>query len=287
MKVIVDIKGGYGNQLFCYALGYAVSKELHADLWLDTSMLDNCIVNGRQAEIFHSNILYDKRISYSYHKNQIIRKLGINRFCKKNAIGWGTVVYEEKQPIQYDQEVFRIKQDTYFDGFWQNPRYFEQYREELLTTLQPKEKKSESVCQLVKQMEQELSVSVHIRRGDYTTLGWNLPMSYYEVAMVKIEELLGERPCYYIFSDDMEYAKNYYKDSERTIRYISYHSDDPVRDDMFLMSKCRHNIIANSSYSWWGAYQNTYQDRKVICPVLGMWTEEFYPQDWYKIKITD
>lgn len=285
MKIVVDVKGGYGNQLFCYALGYAISRDLQAELWLDTSMLDNHMVKDRQAEIFHLNIVYDKLISYSYNKGLLYKKLGINRIRKKNAIGWSTAVYEEKQQIQYDPNVFEIDKNTYFDGFWQNPKYFNHYREDLLNILLPKEKKTESVYNLEEQMKTEVSVSVHIRRGDYIKLAWNLPMSYYEMAMTKIEELLDCGPCYYIFSDDMEFVKDYFKECKRQIRYIEYESDDHVRDDMYLMSQCRHNIIANSSYSWWGAYLNRYQDKQVICPVLGMWTGEFYPSDWQKIKI--
>ena len=254
-------------------------------MWLDTGMLDNHMVNDRQTEIFHLNIVYDKLISYPYNKGLLFRKLGINRIRKRKAIGWKTSVYEEKQQLLYDPNVFKINKNTYFDGFWQNPKYFDSYKEDLLRLFQPKEKKSESVSRLAEQMNNEVSVSVHIRRGDYIKLAWNLPMSYYETAMTKIEELLGCTPYYYIFSDDMDFAKKYFKDSKRHIRYIDYESDDHVRDDMYLMSRCRHNIIANSSYSWWGAYQNRYHDKQVICPVLGMWTEEFYPAGWQKIKI--
>lgn len=287
MNVIVDIKGGYGNQLFCYALGYAVSKRLQAQLWLDTSMLHHHIVKNRQAEILHLNIVYDKLITYSYDSRLLYRKLGINRLRKKNAIGWNTAVYKEKQLIQYDPDVFGIKKDTYFDGFWQNPDYFDQYREELLALLQPKEKKTESVAALAEQMQREESVSVHIRRGDYVSLAWDLPMSYYETAMLKMEELLGVIPHYYIFSDDMDFVREYYKASGRQMTFVSYDSQAPVRDDMYLMSRCRHNIIANSSYSWWGAYQNQNPEKYVICPRIGMWDEKFYLKDWHKITITE
>lgn len=287
MKVIVDIKGGYGNQLFCYALGYAVSKKLQAQLWLDTSMLSHHIVKNRQAEILHLNIAYDKLITYPYDRRFLYRKLGINRIRKRNAIGWNTAIYKEKQLITYDSDVFGIKKDTYYDGFWQNPDYFDEIREELLPLLQSKEKKTEQVDALAERMQQEESVSVHIRRGDYVGLAWNLPMSYYETAMKQMEEFLGEDPHYYIFTDDMDFAREYFKDSVRRITFVTYDSPSPVRDDMYLMSRCRHNIIANSSYSWWGAYQNRNPQKHVICPKIGMWDEKFYLRDWYKIEIPD
>lgn len=287
MKVIVDIKGGYGNQLFCYALGYALSRKLQAQLWLDTSMLDNHIVNDRVAEIFDLNITYDKIISYSYHKHLLFRKLGINRIIKKNAIGWLTSEYKEKKVMQYDPEVFQINKDTYMDGFWQNYQYFEPYKEELLALLSSKGEKTESVVALETQIKRGLSISVHIRRGDYIDLAWNLPMNYYEKAMHQMEKELKECPQYYIFSDDMEYVKEFFNDSKRNLVYVDYTSDNHVRDDMYLMSQCSHHIIANSSYSWWGAYRNPSIEKKVICPVMGMWKEEFYPDNWIKINIEE
>lgn len=285
MKVIVNIKGGYGNQLFCYALGYAVSKKLQAQLWLDTSMLHRNKIKNRQTEILHLNIAYDKLLTYPYGFRMLYKKLGINRFFKRNAIGWNTAEYIEKQLIQYDPDVFEIKKDTYFDGYWQNPDYFNQYREELLPLLQPKEEKTESVTALAEEMRREESVSVHIRRGDYVDLAWDIPMSYYDTAMIKMEEHLGVIPHYYIFSDDMDFAREYYKDSGRQITFASYDSPSPVRDDMFLMSGCRHNIISNSTYSWWGAYQNQNPEKYVICPKTGMWDEKFYLKDWHEITI--
>ncbi len=287
MNVIMDIKGGYGNQLFCYALGYALSKRLQAQLWLDISMLENHIVRDRQAEILHLHIAYDKLVAYPYDKRLLYRKLGVNRIRKRNAIGWNTAVYKEKQLIQYDPGVFGVKKDTYFDGFWQNPDYFDQYREELLPLLQPKEEKTEGVAALAERMQEEESVSVHIRRGDYVGLAWNLPMSYYETAMRKMEEFLGTNPHYYIFSDDMDFVREYYKASGRQMTFVSYDSGTPVRDDMYLMSRCRHNIIANSSYSWWGAYQNQNPEKYVICPKIGMWDGKFYLKDWHMITVSD
>lgn len=287
MRIVVDIKGGYGNQLFCYAIGYALSRKMNAQLWLDISMLDNQKVNGRKAEIFNLKISYDKVVSYRYYKHLLMRKFGINRMLKKNAIGWFTSEYKEKQIMQFDSDVMKISKDTYLDGFWQNYRYFESYRDELLPLLFPKEQKTESVSELEKQMKQRTSVSIHIRRGDYLELAWNLPMSYYERAMQKMEEILDDCPQYYIFSDDMNYVKDFFKNSTRKLVYVDYSSDNHVRDDMYLMSKCKHHIIANSSYSWWGAYQNTNVNKKVVCPIMDMWKEEFYPNDWIKLIVEE
>lgn len=288
-KVIVDIKGGVGNQLFCYAFGYALSRELGMKFYIDTSMPDNDNVKDRKLELLNYNVEYDKRISYKYRKNALLRKLGVNRFCKKAAIGWLTKVYHEKKEYEYDENVLRIGTSTYFDGFWQSYKYFDKYKNELVELLQPRESRNKSVIDLVDKIESCNSVSLHVRRGDYIKLGWQLPMDYYKKALERMEELVGEDMVVYIFSDDLEYVKEYLRSTKLEKRYrceyVTYVSDNYVFDDMYIMSKCRHNITANSSYSWWGAYLNKNVDKKIISPVVGMWKREFYMESWECIEV--
>lgn len=288
-KIIVDIKGGVGNQLFCYAFGYAVAKELGTKLYIDTSMPDNDNVKDRNLELLNFNISYDKRISYKYRKKGLLKKIGINRICKKNAIGWLTKKYAEKKEYEYDENVFHITTDTYFDGFWQSYKYFDKYRNELLTLIQPKEKRNKSVLDLIDEIENCNSVSLHVRRGDYVKLGWQLPIDYYIKALNIMEQKAGSDMIVYIFSDDYGYVKEAFSknglDKKYNCIYISYESDNFVIDDMYIMSKCKHNITANSSYSWWGAYLNNNKEKNVVCPVVGMWNDAFYVESWNRIEI--
>jgi hypothetical protein len=111
------------------------------------------------------------------------------------------------------------------------------------------------------------SVSVHIRRGDYLkdTLMNVLPMEYYAAAFDHIHSKIND-PCFYIFSDDLNWVKDNLK-MNYPVKYIDFESSSNADFlELHLMSKCRHNIIANSSFSWWGAFLNRNPEKIVISP---------------------
>lgn len=288
MKIIVDLAGGFGNQLFCYGFGYALSKYKKVEFAIDTSMQDNGI--ARELEILKLNVRFDQRISYVY-KSGIIDRVVFNKIRKINAVGFKTKLYSEKAPTVYDPCVLNITRDTYYKGNWQSEKYFIKYRKELLDILTPKEERSISVRRICAEMQQSNSVAVHIRRGDYVEIGCQLNMEYYNKAICMMKSMITEgKVVFYIFSDDMDFCKNYFAELGNAVagsiefRYPKYTSDDYTLDDLLLMSNCHHMIMANSSYSWWAAWLNKYEDKIVICPELGMWKGDFYPDNWVKIK---
>lgn len=284
MKIIVDIAGGLGNQLFCYAFGYAVSKEIGADLIVDTSMQDNGI--ARELSLNKYCVEYKKRISYMYRKSLLDRAL-FNKIRKKLSIGFKTKLYQEDNSTKYDANVFSVTSDTYFKGNWQSEKYFEKYRAELLTLFKLKRDASSDMHLLTEKMKSENSIAIHVRRGDYVRIGCNLNMDFYKDALAMIVKMGIYKPVLYIFSDDREFCKEYFSryESEFDIIYPEYEGVDDITDDLYLMSKCKHMIMANSSYSWWAAWLNQNTDKIVICPELDMWTGDFYPESWIKIKV--
>ncbi len=292
MKAIVNIKGGLGNQMFCYAFAYAIAQMNGAELCVDTSLFDNDSVKDRKLELLNYGVTFDKRITYKYDSSIFFRKTGINRIRKKCAIGFKTKLYKEKELYKFDESAEKLSCDTYYDGYWQNYRYFMRYRKELIGMFQPVIKKNKDVISLENTILSTESVSLHIRRGDYIGLNWQLPMEYYESAL----NLLSKKLCgsgsgmldVYIFSDDMAYVREYFegKNIEHiSVHYIEYMSGNRNIFDMYLMSRCKHNIIANSSYSWWGAYLNSNKDKMVVCPYKGMWGSDFYPEEWIGINL--
>jgi len=111
-------------------------------------------------------------------------------------------------------------------------------------------------------------------------------MDFYDKAILKFQELNQRRnTVFYIFSDDIDFAKQYFGKYENKIElhYPQYESENKTLDDLFLMSHCKHMIMANSSFSWWAAWLNQNKNKIVICPELGMWSGEFYPEEWDKI----
>lgn len=283
MKVIVDLAGGLGNQLFCYSFGYAVSRKTRSELILDTSMQDNGI--ARELELLNFNVDYSDRISYVY-KTSLVDRVFFNKVRKIKSIGIKTRIYQEKEPTKFEPEAFKISTDTYFKGNWQTEKYFSEYRNELLKILVPKHERPQSVKGLVNEMQKCNSVAVHIRRGDYLKIGCQLSMDFYDKAILKFQELNQRRnTVFYIFSDDIDFAKQYFGKYENKIElhYPQYESENKTLDDLFLMSHCKHMIMANSSFSWWAAWLNQNKNKIVICPELGMWSGEFYPEEWDKI----
>lgn len=283
-RIIVDLTGGFGNQLFSYAFGYALSKELQADFYIDTSVQD--YGTGPKLELLNFDIKYTKRISYAYYTDIINRAL-FNKIRKRNAIGWTTQVYHEKQPTVYDERTRKIKSDTLFRGYWQSEKYFKKYRKELLDMLQLKEERSQSVNDIIEILSDQKSVALHVRRGDYVSIGCQLPMEFYDRAIYFMKKKLENNLIFYVFSDDVAFCKNYFGkfSGDINIVYLEYQSNNTTLDDFWIMSHCKHMIMANSTYSWWGAWLNKNEDKIVVCPELGIWTGDFYPEEWIKIKM--
>ena len=288
MKIIVDLAGGFGNQLFCYSFGYALAKKKNAELIIDTSTQDNGLT--RNLELLKLNVQFNHRISYKY-KGEFIERAILNKIRKRKAIGFTTKIYNEKNPTIFEKTVFDIRENTYFKGNWQTEKYFVDYRSDLLKMLIPKEERNVSVRNICNEMNNCNSVAVHIRRGDYVKIGCQLNMEYYERAISMIQSKFPEeRLIFYVFSDDIDFCKKYFSEKrgcaakDIELRYSQYESDNYTLDDLFLMSHCKHMIIANSSYSWWAAWLNQNEEKTVICPELGMWKGDFYPSDWIKIQ---
>lgn len=287
MKVIVDIKAGLGNQLFCYAFGYSVAKKAGADLYIETSVLDRKKIRDRYLELMNFTLPYKKRLSFFYTYNPLLKKLNINKISKRLAIGLGTAVFKEKEKEKFDGCVFDAKGDTYFDGYWQNYRYFDEYREEIREVVRLKD--SSEVREYEDDIAQSDSVSIHIRRGDYVQIGWGIPMDYYLKAIEELQKKTDHSNLTaYVFSDDIAYAKEFFEQNPIegiSFKYMDFESERKTVLDMHLMSCCKYNIIANSTFSWWAAYLNRNTDKIVICPETGKWTEEFYLPEWIKIKV--
>lgn len=288
MRIIVDLAGGFGNQLFCYSFGYALAKRKGAELAIDTSMQDNGI--ARDLELLELNVRYHQRISYIY-KEQILDRAIFNKIRRLKSIGLTTRIYTEDKPTVYEKSVFDISKNTYFKGNWQSEKYFSSFRSDLLRMLTPKKERSESVKKICVEMHNCNSVAVHIRRGDYVKIGCQLNMDYYVEAIRMIKSFFCNKDvALYIFSDDINYCEKFFANSnisdDKTIiiQYPEYVSDDYTLDDLLLMSHCKHMIMANSSYSWWAAWLNQNEGKTIICPELGMWSGDFYPEEWIKIK---
>jgi hypothetical protein len=283
--VVLKIQGGLGNQLFQYAAGRAISIANNVELVLDLSWFDNQIrintkrsyeldaykISGRVAqgdEVFWCRI----------HQNRILSRLSFLH-------GKWRHVKDNNQ--FFDDRCFSNFSDLYLDGYWQSYRYFNQVSDLLREELTPIADPSPADSALIERIADPNSVSLHIRRGDYVTnpraanFHGLCTAEYYEMAMSCIESVTSS-PHYFVFSDDIEWAKE-------NIRFkykVTFVESEEVRnsvDDLRLMAMCKHNIIANSSFSWWGAWLNHNPDKLVIAPkkwFVNQPTDSLMPSSW-------
>ena len=266
--LIVKVHGGIGNQMFCYSLYKKLLNE-NKNVYLDSiSHYLNCKDhNGYEIEeIFNINpnkLNLEESIYYSDCSRKFKDRIRRNLFGKrKNYL-------KEINEFQYDKSIFNID-NKYLDGYWQSIGYLQGIEKEIKQDFIFKNTLDDTNLNIVDNIKKTNSVSIHIRRGDYLEeKNYNLfsniaTIEYYRKAMKIIEEKV-ENPVYFIFSNDIEWVKENIKFNYKAI-YVDWNNGKDSYKDMQLMSNCKHNIIANSTFSWWGAWLNNNHNKIVIVP---------------------
>lgn len=272
--IVTKISDGFGNQLFMYACGYAAAKRLSTKLALDITYLSTN--NLRIYELDKLNIVYDKLFTVDnirYPLNIVARKILHLYFrCKYKF-------YNEKITYKYDERILNISRNSYLFGYWQTEKYFKEYREDILKMFTPRYELSRTCNLFIQKVKSCNSVAVHVRRGDYVKLGICLDSSYYKNAFAVLNEKF-ENLTYFVFSDNVDYAKQMFKDVDGAFEYVENSSSNSTLDDFFVMKECKHIIMANSSYSWWAAWLNENPGKVVIYPKDDKILTDFYPKEW-------
>ena len=196
--------------------------------------------------------------------------------------------------FNYWEEFNKINGKAYLQGFWQTEKYFIEFEDQIRKDFAFKSPLNEKNSQLVKQISETNSVSIHLRRGNYVSdpstsvVHGTCDLEYYRNAAKLVAEKIGD-PVFYIFSDDPEWVKeNLIVDFPSV--YVNHNSGKEGYNDMRLMSHCKHNIIANSTFSWWGAWLNENREKIVVAPKKWFAKETFqqnvqdlYPDGWIKL----
>ena len=278
-----QVTGGLGNQFYNYAIGYALAKKNDDHMLIDISAYKFA---ARPFVLHRFNLSYGIADLYSPTFNNRFSRM-IARIQRKlyTAKGGGCKWMKEEAHSRnkfYDYD-FSYRHNLYLEGYWQNYRYFDEYREGLLEEFAVREETLSLKCiELITKVSSENSVALHIRRGDYESK-WCIGEDYYYEA---IRQMNSRVPAakYYIFCEDKEVAAEYLAripDSELITG--AYELDDI--EEFCVMSACRNQIIANSTYSWWAAYLNRNVDKNVVAPITLHWKEEYYPENWITVDI--
>ena len=270
--IVVKIFGGLGNQLFQYAFGRRLALEKNTELYFDTSIynkpLDSSFTN-RDFELSIFNIngkIADDAILSQFSQSKF-NKL-INEFIVRSPF-IKSANYLREPYFQFYDKAINVGKQVYLNGYWQSEKYFSSIRNQLLSELNPVSGLSTESQSILEDIKLHNSVSVHIRRGDYInstnqSIYHVCSLEYYRKAVDCICSKVAE-PKFYIFSDDVEWVKSNLKFNHH-IQFIEHNKGKNSYQDLILMSKCKHNIIANSSFSWWGAWLNQHENKIVIAP---------------------
>jgi hypothetical protein len=277
--ITVKLLGGLGNQMFQYAIGRYLSIKNKEPLILDLTHLlsrNGIDYTPRDFELDVFNVKYADKILPGE------RKSFRHRFVSKHLT---TTVNENG--YSFNAEVLNFKRNHYLNGFWQNEKYFKNIENIIREDFTLKADVLPVNETVIKKILSVNSVSVHFRRGDYLSnptakdINGVLELDYYKKAIAKISELVGTSH-FFIFSDDVSWVKeNVVFEEEHT--FISQEGNAAV--EIHWMAMCKHNIIANSSFSWWGAWLNQNPDKIVIGPKKWFNNDqtEIIPDRWMQI----
>ena len=285
--IIINLKGGTGNQLFQYALGRHLALKNNDALKLDIDGLARANAVG---DIYRPFCLSSLNTNKEIATAEEIKRLKYPYGLISKAWRWFNFKILKRHNIYFDAKVLNWKGDIYLDGYWQSPKYFEAIRELLLTELSltvPLSPEADYFSQLI---SKNRAVSLHVRRGDYiknprvaAEFG-PCSISYYKNAMAEVEKNIPS-PTYFVFSDDIEWVKQNLPLDDKEI-FVKGENITDI-EELILMSKCQHNIIANSSFSWWGAWLNQNQNKIVIAPTPWFdklpYDQELIPPSWIQL----
>ena len=290
--IIVKLIGGLGNQMFQYAVGRHLAVKNKSTLKLDISGFKD--YNLRNYDLGHfniqENIATPKDLSgVIFPSDKFIHKIG--KYLETKYTGAPQMQYINERTYNFTPEILTLEDNIYLEGYWQSEKYFSDITERIRKEFTVKNKPDPINKSYLGEIMDCESVSVHVRRGDYVSNpvtaqvhGFLGPEYYHEAMNVMLEKICN--PHFFVFSDDPEWAERNIK-TDAPITYVK-HNGTKNYEDMRLMSACRHHIIANSSFSWWGAWLASNENKVVIGPSRWFRNTDYndldrMPENWLRI----
>lgn len=294
--LIVKLQGWLWNQMFQYAIWKAIVTKNNSDLFLDLSQLSSWKDSVRECELDLLNTkytIYNKNeINFSYESKKFM-----NFYIKKIFWKFPYKIIQERKLINiiwdklnintwwynFHPKFLETKDDSYLIWFFQSYKYFENIKKEIIKDFSPKNDVSWKNKELLESLRWKTTCSIHVRRWDYSWWYHGFcPLEYYNKAISTIKNKF-KKVAFLVFSNDiMRCKKNFIGDA---YIFVDWNSWKESYRDMILMSKCSHNIIANSSFSWWWGFLNQNKNKIVIAPkrwlnVNFIDTKDLIPNEW-------
>jgi hypothetical protein len=291
--IISHIIGGLGNQMFQYAMGRALAIAHQQPLLLDIAdFADYPLHQG-----FELTWVFNGAINTASTTDiQSVLGWQASKRIKTRLTYPHWAIFRNRHFIvephfNYWAGIQQLPSSAYLFGYWQSERYFQEIVDIIRTDFTFKQPVSEKNTDLAQQISQVNAVSIHVRRGDYVqnptanAVHGLCSLGYYQAAILAITQLI-EQPTFFVFSDDIEWVKTNLPLSF-PCQYISHNQGIESYNDMRLMSLCQHHIIANSSFSWWGAWLNPNPTKIVIAPkkwfAIDNNISDLLPQEWISL----
>lgn len=285
--IIVKIIGGLGNQMFQYAYAKALQQKGY-DLKIDISEFDTYKLHGGyQLDKYNIDLLSssEKENSKFYSKNIFLKILVKLKIFNINLI--------QEKSLLFDKTLLELNDEKYINGYFQCENYFKDIRNILLKQFEINQTITNYSMKIEKMiLDSQNSCSMHIRRGDYInnqniSIHGVCSLNYYKKA-INIVNSNFNNIKFFIFSDDIIWVKENLK-IENSV-YLDSKEKRIPHEDIYLMSICQHNIIANSSFSWWGAWLNQNNNKNVIAPKewfasdkMQKKAQDIIPEQWIKV----
>lgn len=282
--IVIKLFGGLGNQMFQYALGRHLSILLNSSLVLDKSTYNN--------KNYRHYLLDNFLIRGELQSTTLLSRV-LNKFMIKFKL---LKIYKESSGRFYEG-ILKVPNNSILEGYWQSEKYFKSIGQSIRQDFTFKKAKIFSDLPISRQIKSSNAVSVHIRRGDRVTnpmfnqIHGICDIEYYNKSIEFIKGRIKD-PIFCFFSEDIDWVKSNIRILYPHIYIDSHYYPEIVADstiiDLFLMSQCKHNIIANSTFSWWGAWLNINPNKIVIAPQIfycdeTIDTSDLLPKTWIKI----
>lgn len=287
--------GGLGNQMFQYAAARSLALEKNTWVYLDPSFLHEDSKGKWTQREYELGVF---NIQYKYERSgriSFLRSLNLNKYMKRLSGSplWFLPYRNFYQPgHKFHPEFFSCPKNTYLHGFFQSEKYFSAHEAAIRKDFEFLEPAKDRNAEVLEQVRNSDSISVHVRRGDYVTLAAAnafhglMGKDYYTEGARIIAEKTGKQHTYFVFSDEPQWAKENLSFPGSTT-YIDWNSGRSSFEDLRLMSNCKHHIIANSSFSWWGAWLNPSKEKTVVAPKQwftdGSAYDDIIPAAWIKL----
>lgn len=292
--IITKITWGLGNQMFQYAVGRALSLRNNTELRLNIFAFDTYKLHEYSLEKLSIFKDYITKNDLPWYENTSSNKYidFIFQKIKNLTAPYNKHHFRENGFEPFQEKVFSLPDGSYLDGYFQSEKYFREYSDIIRNDFEVSIPPSQENALMLEKIKSVNAVSLHIRRGDYIknsntkALHWLCNAEYYQKSIVYITERV-ENPVFFIFSDDIAWAKENMKTGFEQY-FIDFNDASQNHEDLRLMKNCKHHIIANSTFSWWGAWLNPNREKIVIMPSI--WfsgytydTRDLYPDGWIKI----